>query len=53
MPLLSVGRTKFYNMINRGEIAELVRLSEKDFFWYASFVKDKVEEHKNSDIVAA
>lgn len=53
MALLSVGRTKFYNMNKRGEIAEPVRLSEKDVFWYAFYVKDKVEEHKNSDIVAA
>jgi prophage regulatory protein len=53
MALLSVGKTKFYNMIKRGEIAEPIRLSEKDVFWYASYVKDKVEEHKNSDIVAA
>lgn len=53
MALLSVGKTKFYKMIKRGEIAEPIRLSEKDVFWYASYVKDKVEEHKKSAIVAA
>jgi len=52
MALLSVGRTKFYEVVKRGEIAEPVPLSEKDVFWYASYVKDKVEEYKNSDIVA-
>ena len=30
-----------------------VRLSEKDVFWYSSYVKNKVEEHKTeSDMIA-
>lgn len=46
MDLLAIGKDKFYNMIKAGEIRQPIRLSEKDVFWYASYVKDKVEEHK-------
>ena len=53
MMLLSIGRDKFYNLINSGDIKQPIRLSEKDVFWYSSHVKNKVEEHKQeSDIVA-
>lgn len=46
MELLSVSREKFYKMINQGKIQQPVRISERDVFWYSSYVKDKVEEHK-------
>ena len=53
MQLLAIGKDKFYNMINAGDIQQPVRLSDKDVFWYSSYVKNKVEEHKpKSDIVA-
>ena len=53
MQLLSIGKDKFYNMINTGDIQQPIRLSDKDVFWYSSYVKNKVEEHKpKSDIVA-
>lgn len=52
MQLLSIGKDKFYNMINTGDIQQPIRLSDKDVFWYSSYVKNKVEEHKpKSDIV--
>lgn len=47
--LLSVGRTKFYNLIKQGEIEQPYRPSLKDVFWYESYVKSKVEEYKMSD----
>lgn len=46
MNLLSVGRSKFYKMVRSGEIEQPQRYSEKDVFWYASYVKKKVEEYK-------
>ena len=46
MQLLSVGRDKFYRLVQKGEIAQPCRESDKDVFWYASYVKHKVEEHK-------
>lgn len=46
MQLLSIEKDKFYGMIKAGEIKQPVRLSCKDVFWYASYVKEKVEEHK-------
>lgn len=46
MTLLSVGRTKFYRMIKKGEIPEPIRVSEKEVFWYESSVKKVVEKHK-------
>ena len=53
MMLLSIGRDKFYNLINSGDIKQPIRLSEKDVFWYSSYVKNKVEEHKQeSDTIA-
>ena len=52
MQLLSIGKDKFYNMINTGDIQQPIRLSDKDVFWYSSYVMNKVEEHKpKSDIV--
>ena len=53
MYYLGVGQNKFYSMISEGDIKQPVKLSERDVFWYLSYVKEKVEEHKNSDIVAA
>jgi len=53
MQLLAIGKDKFYNMINTGDIQQPIRLSEKDVFWYSSYVKNKVEEHKpESDMIA-
>lgn len=50
---LDIGKTKFYSMIRKGEIKKPVKLSERDVFWYASYVKEKVEEHKQkSDTIA-
>ena len=34
MNLLSVGRTKFYRMLKRGELPKPIKLSEKDVFWH-------------------
>lgn len=53
MHLLSIGHDKFYTLINSGDIEQPVRVSERDVFWYASYVKQKVEEHKKSDNIAA
>ena len=53
MNLLSVGRTKFYRMLKRGELPAPVRLSEKDVFWHESQVKKEVEKYKpESDNIA-
>nr|WP_252720022.1 transcriptional regulator [Acinetobacter baumannii] len=39
--------------VNSGKIKQPIRVSEKDVFWYSSYVKQKVEEYKQeSDIVA-
>lgn len=46
MQLLAIGHAKFYKMIKQGEIKEPIRESKIDVFWYASYVKSKVEEHK-------
>ncbi len=46
MTLLSIGRTKFYRMIKKGEIPQPIRVSEKEVFWYESSVKKVVEKHK-------
>jgi predicted DNA-binding transcriptional regulator AlpA len=32
MQLLSIGKDKFYNMINTGDIQQPIRLSDKDVF---------------------
>ena len=32
MQLLAIGKDKFYNMINAGDIQQPVRLSDKDVF---------------------
>ncbi|WP_338562457.1 helix-turn-helix transcriptional regulator [Acinetobacter sp. KS-LM10] len=53
MRLMSVGRTKFYRMIQDGEVPAPVRLSDKEVFWYESIVKKEVEKFKpKGDIVA-
>ncbi|WP_407410691.1 helix-turn-helix transcriptional regulator [Acinetobacter sp.] len=53
MQLLAVGREKFYKMINRGEIEKPIKITDRDVFWYESYVKNKVEEHKpKSDTMA-
>ena len=53
MQLLGIGKDKFYALVNSGDIKQPVRLSEKDVFWYSSYVKNKVEEHKTeSDMIA-
>ncbi|MCY6411843.1 AlpA family phage regulatory protein [Acinetobacter sp. VNH17] len=46
MILLSIGRTKFYRMIKKGEIPQPIRVSEKEVFWHESSVKKVVEKHK-------
>lgn len=53
MNLLSVGRTKFYRMLKRGDLPMPVRLNEKDVYWHESQVKKEVEKHKQeSDNIA-
>ncbi|APJ18505.1 MULTISPECIES: helix-turn-helix transcriptional regulator [Acinetobacter] len=53
MYLLSIQKDKFYEWVNSGKIKQPIRVSEKDVFWYSSYVKQKVEEYKQeSDIVA-
>lgn len=53
MALLAVGRTKFYNMLKKGEIQNPIRLSEVDVFWYESDVRKEVEKYKkDSDMIA-
>ena len=53
MNLLSVGRTKFYRMLKRGELPKPIKLSEKDVFWHESQVKKEVEKYKQeSDNIA-
>ncbi|CAM2825419.1 transcriptional regulator [Acinetobacter celticus] len=55
MQLLSIGKDKFYNLVNYEDIQQPMSISEKTVFWYSysSYVKNKVEEHKlESDIVA-
>lgn len=53
MILLAIGKDKFYNLVNSGEIKQPIRLSDQDMFWYSSYVKNKVEEHKQeSDTIA-
>lgn len=53
MQLMSIGRTKFYRMIKKGEIPQPIRVSDKEVFWHESSVKKVVEKHKeNSDNIA-
>ncbi|NWK61433.1 AlpA family phage regulatory protein [Acinetobacter sp. SwsAc3] len=53
MSMLSVGRTKFYRMLKRGELPKPVKLGERDVFWYESQVKKEVEKYKlESDNIA-
>lgn len=53
MTLLAVGRTKFYDMLKKGELPTPTRLSEYDVFWYESEVKQEVEKYKKeSDMIA-
>lgn len=53
MLLLSIEKDKFYGMVEAGEIEQPVRLSKHDVFWYASYVKKKVEEHKTESVIVA
>ena len=46
MQLLSIGREKFYKLIKTGKIQQPIRESDRDVYWYASYVKEKVEEYK-------
>ncbi|MBI1452992.1 MULTISPECIES: AlpA family transcriptional regulator [unclassified Acinetobacter] len=46
MDLMSIGREKFYSLINSGDIQQPIRVTDRDVFWYASYVKNKVEEYK-------
>lgn len=48
MLLLGIQKSKFYNLINDGEIAKPIEASKSDKFWYESYVKSKVEEHKQA-----
>lgn len=53
MDYLGYSRKKFYSEIKKGNIKQPNRISEKDVFWYESYVKQKVEEFKQeSDIIA-
>lgn len=53
MQLMSIGRTKFYRMIKKGEIPQPIRVSDKEVYWHESSVKKVVEKHKeNSDMIA-
>ena len=53
MQLMSIGRTKFYRMIKKGEIPQPIRVSDKEVYWHESSVKKVVEKHKeNSDNIA-
>lgn len=53
MHLMSVGKTKFYNMIKDGEVPKPIKLSEKEVFWYESIVKQEVEKYKPKDVMIA
>ena len=46
MQLLSIGREKFYKLIKTGKIQQPIHESDRDVYWYASYVKEKVEEYK-------
>ncbi|AZN67053.1 AlpA family phage regulatory protein [Acinetobacter haemolyticus] len=53
MQLMSIGRTKFYRMIKKGEIPQPIRVSDKEVYWHESSVKKVVEKHKEkSDMIA-
>ena len=53
MQLMSIGRTKFYRMIKKGEIPQPIRVSDKEVYWHESSVKKVVEKHKEeSDNIA-
>lgn len=53
MNLLAVGRTKFYDMLKKGQIPAPTRITETDVFWYESQVKQEVEKYKKeSDMIA-
>lgn len=53
MQLLAVEKDKFYKLIKSGEISEPIKVSDRDIFWYSSYVKEKVEEHKpNFNMIA-
>ena len=46
MRLLAIGKDKFYGLVKSGDIQQPIRLTEKDVFWYSSYVRNKVEERK-------
>ncbi|MFN3074253.1 transcriptional regulator [Acinetobacter sp. TY1] len=46
MRLLAIGNDKFYDFVKSGAIQQPVRQTEKDVFWYSSYVRNKVEERK-------
>lgn len=46
MRLLAIGNDKFYDFVKYGAIQQPVRQTEKDVFWYSSYVRNKVEERK-------
>ena len=53
MQLMSIGRTKFYRMIKKGEIPQPIRVSDKEVYWHESQVKKEVEKYKQeSDNIA-
>lgn len=53
MKLLSVGRTKFYNMVKQGDVPEPIKISDKEVFWYESTVKQEVEKYKPKNVIVA
>ncbi|WP_269913640.1 helix-turn-helix transcriptional regulator [Acinetobacter sp. HY1485] len=52
MYFLGIGREQFYRLINDGSIKQPIRINDKNVFWYFSYVKEKVEEHKSDDKLA-
>lgn len=53
MRSLSIGKTKFYGMIKKGQIPKPIKASDRDVFWHESDVRRKVEEFKtNNDTIA-
>jgi predicted DNA-binding transcriptional regulator AlpA len=53
MGYLSIAKDKFYALINSGKIQQLIGISDKDVFWYASYVKQKVEELKDKIVACS
>ena len=44
---MAIRKDKFYDMVNSGKIQEPIRVTDREFFWYSSYVRNKVEEYKS------